>query len=443
MTYTVQPGDTLAGISIRVLGSAAQTQTLFQLNRSQIKSGSPETLTPGERLIIPDQMIAASKASAPSGRDPNDVTLVVNGFEYAGWDSVRISRSLETAAAAFDVSVFDKWKEGEDPWPIFDFDEVRVYIGKDLLVVGYVDDVNLSLDGSSRGMSVSGRARTGDLVDSSATNRPGSFKGKKLEEIAQILAKPFGVNVTCDVDTGDPIPNFALLPGEKVHEAISRAAIARNLVVTSGFDGGLMLMRSGDLRARDGIIEGQNLLSGSAKASSIDRYSDYIVEGQAAGQGKAKNAMRATYHDAGVPRYRPLILPAEQKATVQNLQSRAEWEARARAAKGRSAEATVAGWRQSDGSLWEINRIVGAHSPALGLDDDLLIAETTFDLSPSSGQTVAMRLVRPDAYKSAVELRAGKDAIRQERMQKHGKAHGGLGVSKQDYDDALRDAGSR
>ena len=435
MIYIVQPGDTLSGISIKFLGSAAPSATLFQINKSRIKSGSPSQLATGEQLVIPDQMISASKAKRTAPRGSTEVVLEVNGIEYAGWESVKISRSMETAAASFDVQAFDKWDANEDPWPIFDYDEVRVYIGPDLLIDGYVDNVDLSIDGSTHGMRVAGRDRTADLVDCSVIIRPGTFINKKLEDLASLMAQPFGVSVITDQDTGPVIAKFTVFPGEKVHEAISRAAIAKNLIVTSAFSGRLAITRSGEKRATDAIVEGKNLLSGSSKLSSAERFSDYLVEGQANGQGEAKNGMKGTYHDAGVPRYRPLMIHAEQKATAEYLNGRAQWEARARAAKARSSEVVLRGWRQSDGNLWQTNRLVNVSAPSLGLDDDLLIGVVTFELSSSSGQTVSMKLVRPDAYTSEDELKATKDIIRGERVNRHGRGKGkGRGVSQAEID---------
>jgi prophage tail gpP-like protein len=319
---------------------------------------------------------------------------------------------METASASFDLDVFDRWAEKSEPWPIFDGDEVRVWIGSDLLVEGYVDRVSIAIDATSRGMRVSGRDRTADLVDCSAMNRPGTFKNKKLEELAQILAQPFGVKVAADVDTGDRIASFTLLPGEKVHEAISRAAIAKNLLVTSGLSGTLSLTRSGSIKSHDSVVEGVNLLAGDTDISSTERFSDYVVEGQASGQGR--NNLRATFRDAGVNRYRPLMLCAEQKPTQAFLKSRVEWEARSRAAKSRTARITLAGWRQSSGELWQINRLIPVKSASLGLDEELLIGEVTFELS-DSGMLTSLALVRPDAFTSAAELQAGKDLARLRR----------------------------
>jgi|GEM_PF-200063 len=436
MIYTVRPGDTLKGIAIRLLGSEAAAATLFQINRARIKSGSPLALSPGETIVVPDQMIAASKRSATRApRESTEVAVEVNGVEYVGWTTVTVVSSLESASASFYLVVTDKWAPGGESWPIFEGDRVRVYVGPDLLVDGYVDEVGYALDGSTHAMSVAGRDRTADLIDCSAMNRPGTFSGKRVEEIARALAEPFGVEVVTDVDTGPPIAKFTLQPGERVHEAIARAAIAKNLIVTASSGGRLSITRSGTRRATDAIVEGRNLKAGDATATGADRFSEYVVEGQASGKGKP--SMRATYRDPAVKRYRPLMLHSEQKATAEYLSHRAEFEARIRAARARSASVVVTGWRQSSGELWRVNRIVAVEAPSLGLTEELLVGEVALALAPNSGQTTTMRLVRPDAYVSATELDAENDAMRAERKAKR-KAKS-RGVSQAEIDKERRE----
>ncbi|KAL6953374.1 hypothetical protein U1Q18_052068 [Sarracenia purpurea var. burkii] len=366
MIYIVQPGDTLRAIAIRVLGSEAPAATLWQINKARIKSGTPNQLTPANR--------SSSRTKWSRRVRPIDVerwTLTRSFSSSTGWstpDGRRFeSRDRSKQPLVPSTSILRiNGSRGSQPWPIFEWDEVKVYIGADLLISGYVEEVEFSLDDGSHVMRVAGSDRTVDLVDCSAMLRPGVIKGKKLEEAASILAKPFGIEVVTDQDTGPAIASFALQPGEKVFEAISRAAIAKHLLVTSRPDGSLLITRSGSRRATDAIVEGKNLKSGSSRSSSRDRFSDYIVEGQSSGQGQAKNGQRGTYRDPGFPRYRPLMLQAEQKATAEYVKARAQFEARARAAKSQGAVVVVVGWRQSDGTLWDRNRSSQCNPPPLG-----------------------------------------------------------------------------
>jgi nucleoid-associated protein YgaU len=50
-TYTVQPGDTLSGISKRFYGNAGQYMKIFEANKDKLKN--PDEIKPGQQLLIP------------------------------------------------------------------------------------------------------------------------------------------------------------------------------------------------------------------------------------------------------------------------------------------------------------------------------------------------------------------------------------------------------
>ncbi|MCL7197601.1 phage tail protein, partial [Escherichia coli] len=82
-------------------------------------------------------------------------------------------------------------------------------------------------------LNVSGRDKTGDLVDSSAIHGSGQWTRARLEHIVRDICKPFGIEVLVQTDTGDALDSFSLDDGEKAFDAIDRAARAKAILVTS------------------------------------------------------------------------------------------------------------------------------------------------------------------------------------------------------------------
>jgi nucleoid-associated protein YgaU len=64
--YTVVPGDTLYGISIKVFNTPRYYERIYELNRERIED--PNTLQIGLKLVMPD--IASKPASDPVGTAP-------------------------------------------------------------------------------------------------------------------------------------------------------------------------------------------------------------------------------------------------------------------------------------------------------------------------------------------------------------------------------------
>jgi prophage tail gpP-like protein len=122
---------------------------------------------------------------------------------------------------------------------------------------------------------------------------------------------------------------------------------------------------------------------------------------RAAGKKKTKpktlTQITGTVRDEGVRRYRPHLIIAETQSDDAKAAKRADWEMRRRIAKAIKATITVNGWRQEDGRLWATNEMVWCDAPWLGLERELIIAETTFSYD-DQGELTELSLTLPDAF---------------------------------------------
>jgi len=109
---------------------------------------------------------------------------------------------------------------------------VEVYIGTDKVLTGYVDASPISYNSQTSTMGVSGRSKTGDLVDCVATNSGGQWKNRKVEQIITDLARSCGISVKSMVDTGVRVPNFKVNEGESIFSCIDRLLETRSLLST-------------------------------------------------------------------------------------------------------------------------------------------------------------------------------------------------------------------
>lgn len=334
---------------------------------------------------------------------PDDVSLLVNGRRYLGWKQVTITRSIEAIAGSFSITLTDRWAEDMEPWPIIPGDACTVSIGGDIVLTGYVDSSVPSFSGAQeRQLTVAGRDIAGDLVDCSENIKPGELLGVTALDVAKRVAQPFGVPVRATVDVGEPFRVFSIQPGETAFETISRACQKRSLLPISLPSGLMLLTQSGRGRTGDALVQGENILSMSARHSMNNRHSLYTVKSQGFSlakiwQGKDASQMIATSSDMAVPRFRPKTFIESGDTSVAELKKRADWEASTRAAKGTTASISVQGWRQSTGKLWPVNSIVSVKAPAIQVERRMLITGISYQLS-ESGSITAMNLTRPDAF---------------------------------------------
>lgn len=330
------------------------------------------------------------------------VKLTVGGREYAGWTSLSVTRSIEAIAGRFQLSLTDKWLGQQTAWPISPGSECSVSVGGDTVLTGLVDAAAPRFDSANHETAVNGRDRAGQMVDCSANHSPGEWLGLRLDRLAAILAKPFGITVTTQADIGAVFETFKLQPGETAFEALDRACRMRGVLPISDGHGGLVLTKPGQTRCSTALVQGENVKAASLTNDATDRYRNYIVRGSQPSSDfldpEQAAAVEARATDAGAIAGRTLIILAESAVDIASARKRAQWEATVRAARAVSVSVTVQGWRQGSGEMWPVNALVSVDLPWLRVSGDLLISELTYSLDGSGGTQTEMTLRRKDAF---------------------------------------------
>lgn len=340
----------------------------------------------------------------------DDVFLLVNGKRYGGWKSVSITRSIESIAGSFSLDVSDRWDGAEDPWPIAEEDECKVYIDEVVVIDGYVDKRRLSAAKEERTLGYDGRDRAGALTDCSAIVEAGSVSKKKwtfrdvdVVQLATKIAEPFGIKVSVQAGLGSVLTKnkkVVLHPGDTCFDVISRVAAAAGVIVVSDADGGIVITRAGTTRAAS-LIEGQNILAASVEYDATDRFHRYLISTQIPGTDEASGEatrIQAEATDEGVTRTQRILLIMPDKGyNTADSKRRADWEARTRAARAEKVTVTVQGWKQPNGFLWPINTLTRVRaSRSIGVDGDLLISQVEYTIG-EGGRMTQLSLLRPDA----------------------------------------------
>jgi prophage tail gpP-like protein len=365
--------------------------------------------------------------------------LLVNGKAYGGWTSVRVTRGIEAIAGSFDLTVSERWDGQAEPWPIVEEDTCVVTLGDALetpVITGYVDIRSQGFEPGGRTFNVSGRDKTGALVDCSAVLGKYEFKKIGVLEFCELLAKPFEIGVSLQPGAEDkaisttgkadgggtpsavgtagksssmklssPIARLVINPGDSVFEVIDRACRMAGLLPVSDGAGGIVLTRTGGARATSVLAQGENILTADVNYDATKRYRRYMVAGQTPGSdelvGQTAANVSAHAEDLQVRRAsRVLLVRPDGAVTLEFAKARAAWEASVRAARSATVTVTVQGWTQRDGSMWPINALARVHIPALGITyTDLLITEATYSLQLSGGTTTTLSLTRADAFR--------------------------------------------
>lgn len=329
-------------------------------------------------------------------------SIVIRGRRYSGWKSVEIIRGIEQAASTFAFEATFKSPTGIEDIQVRADDPCNVYLGDDLIITGYIGTLSPSRNATSASFPVAGRSKTGDLVDCAVICYPGQWTGQRIEVIAAAMAESYGVEVIAEVDTGDPLPKFAVQPAETVYTAIERMARDRGLLLTDDEAGRLLICRAGVERCADELHCPGNALSSACDIDSSGRYREYVCIGQRQGlrdgdAGAVIAKSMGTVIDDAISRPRTHVIMAEDAADDDRCLRRAQWEAATRAGQSLRVQMSVQGWRQSNGVLWQPDMICHVKDESHKIDDDLLITKCTWSLSDAGSMTL-IELQPPDAF---------------------------------------------
>lgn len=341
----------------------------------------------------------------------NPIELRINGESQLDFKTARVTFSLDQMARNFSFALSDKWfQSGIKNFPFIEGDEVTVSIYGKTVIDGIIDDIPIDYDATSHNIGVSGRSRTGQLVDCSAVYKGGSWKDTKLVDIATALCEPFGITVKVDdhakAEAQKPFKKWAIEDEETPYTCINRAAKMRGLFLISDAGRNLIITKASPTVFGYTLKLGQNIKRGRRSSRFRERYSEYIVKSQRAGDDTVfadtagKGYFRAT--DPQVLNFRPLIIVSDGQGSTDELSTRGQWERNVRAGKSRRISYDHQGFRTPPGpggrQLFPINQLIPVDDPFLDFRGNLLIVSASYSFGDSGGEIVTLELGAPEAY---------------------------------------------
>ncbi|MFW6312268.1 MAG: phage baseplate assembly protein [Spirochaetota bacterium] len=400
--YKIQSLDTLPAIAQRFYGDARKWPVIERA--SSFRSGRGQLIYEGEIAVIPD-LPGSVTGDYPLSEDvdENEITLVVNGQTFRGWQGVTIEQNEDSVADGFALDApFDpaikSLREGFRP---FGYQFAQLYIGRDLLLRGTIEQISPSIAASGRLISVGGRSVTGAMVECSVEGSGAEFAGHKLRTICEWVAGLFGVEVQDDTeDTGD-IAETRPEPGQSAFDFLNSLAKGKGRLLTSDSRGVLTIsMPSDQAEPVASLVEGEwPLLGVAAEYDGTKRFSRYIVYLDQDGTP----GVRGVAEDDGVKIYRPTRVD-NPNTSATDASRAAAWERTLSLVSATSVNVTAAGWRNADGAVWRKGEPVTLLAPSAMIyrEATFRIAGVTMRIDEDQGRITELRLVLPEAYTASM-----------------------------------------
>jgi len=368
-------------------------------------------------------------------------TLAVKGIPYQSYKKISITKSMDALCGAFSFTAVDPTGF---TFPFKVGDPCTVAIDGVLVITGFIDKIQGSYDHNSHELTVSGRDKTSDIVDSTVGGNI-SFKPPiSLESVIQntlSLLKITGINVVNTVQGLAPFQEGDLVApkvGDTVFKFIEGYARKRQVLLTTDASGTLILTRSSGKNVNQSVINesnnsGNNVLGASFTYDNSKRFNSYTfwsqlnptalglqfdadkansvdqqgLQASARGGRRSKKIVTAQNNaiDASVRTSRVCNRVAERSMPPEDLLSRAKWEANYMRAKAITYSPRMQGVRfNANSPLWEVNTIVIVRDTFANLESEMLINSVTFELDDQSGTTTTLGLVEKDTYQIKIEI---------------------------------------
>ncbi|HEY9200773.1 MAG TPA: hypothetical protein VIQ81_04165 [Gammaproteobacteria bacterium] len=328
----------------------------------------------------------------------SSIVLKANGIVHSGWKIITVQRSLEQLADTFSLTLSERWADSDRQRSIKVGMPCEIAIDDETIITGYVDDVLPNYDAQTHEIEIVGRSALCDLVDCSLEGK--QYKNKKLDELARIVCKPFGIGVMVATDIGAPFKSPTIESGQSPFEFLEQFARSRAVRMVSDRDSNLVFTRTGTVRIRTALELGKNIKGASAEFTQRDRFDKYTVLGQQAGgntlTGAAAAEVKGSAIDKQVIRHRPMVSQAEGSVNAEDAKIRARWESNTRFGRSQAVVYTVLGWRHADG-LWAPNTLVPVKDHYLDINDDRLIVGVQF-IMDEAGQRTELQVMPKQAF---------------------------------------------
>lgn len=360
------------------------------------------------------------------------IKVLINNVNVSGfWKEIYVTRAVDEASSSFTLKVTSIDSDYEDLYTNFlPSLPVTISHGDDLLISGYIDTVRNEVDESQHTLTIEGRSKTKDIVDSDVLDSS-QFRNQKLSVICNSLASPYKVRVIIPPEYDRVVHTFqARADGETVFAAIERLANETGLNIGDNPTGDLILTYAGSKPTSNkvNISWGNNtgVKSYSHTLSEVNKYSEIRVTGQAKTTdtfyGKKASQILEKAIDPDAKRQRVKYLRADTSLTRERAIDKAMGELQASHARSNEISLTLYGWVGTK-ELWREGYKLDITSNVTGsrLDGDWVIAKVEYSINNSSGTTTQLTLNPPFAFKKPVEGGKLKDIKQAAKVKKSTK----------------------
>jgi prophage tail gpP-like protein len=392
-SYTIVSGDTLWDIANAVYGAGSKYRIIWDANKSNLRSGDPNRIYPGELLWIPEDPDRIEDVPTRDDEGSRDIkpdsplSIYINGDKYNPVKATVI-RTFDTCSdgwtATFRDDINDKgWTDYRSVFRPYSYTPAEVFIDTKSTGKSFIYNVTLKGDSTSGEVSVEGFSPSIDIVDSVA-EPPYEENNITLEAWTRKLIKPFGLTYsTKEADqtawsqvNAKKVKRIKIGREEKVFAHLSEKYRQKGFVLSNSLEANLSVRSAPQYKSVEQIAEefvddaeedATPVWEFNSSFKGRDRYRVTL----ATGKGRLKN-FKDRYVDPAIPRNRRTIFNLSS-SEESDMSTAAKSRARKAIEDALTVTVPVRGWYSRDGKLYEPGQFVLYKSRRLFLEKGVVL----------------------------------------------------------------------
>lgn len=343
--------------------------------------------------------------------------LEVGGVRYDNFVSAQCSLRLDSLADSFNFEAVNP--DGAE-LPFKGGELCRVYVDGELVLTGHIEIVAVVYDGESHSITIQGRSKPADLLDSTI----GLFddvigEGLTLKGLIEKVIAHLSLDLSV-IDEVNPRPFngaedlAAPEAGDNAFSFIEKYTRKRQVLLKSSPEGNILITTNSGINAAGKLqhiigATDNNIISSSFSYDTTGRYNAYRLASQLnpiplnlTGDSDLAPLVNqgGGVFDSDIRQSRQLVIISEAPLSDTECEARARWEADVRKARGLIYSATVPYFREGGltGEIWRLNRIYQVVDDFIGKVEPMLCNAVTFSLDEESGRNTQVGLIGRNAY---------------------------------------------
>lgn len=339
------------------------------------------------------------------------IQLEVNGEPYQLFTNASMEIRMDSLCRRFS---FNAVRTARLPFPLKGGESCRVLVDGHVALTGHIEKIDVDYSGTDHNISVQGRDRTADLLDSSLGAISTFSSHPTLKQAVELVVKHLGLGLNVYDYVGEPRSKTTDLPapepGQNAFEFLEKLARSRQVFLTSDQYGNILITRATATatapKRLQNIVErdDNNILSASVSYDLTGRFYRYAVASSlspltipdaSVTPGQIANQSQE-FFDKQVRVGRQLMITPKSSSTDSVNASRAAWEANIRKARSRVYSAVVDGFTVGD-RLWSVNELIEVADDFAGIHGRMLINSVEYRFN-DSGSLTTLSMVNQNAY---------------------------------------------